>query len=1079
MVDFRRQFSSAIHPEIKKLSVINPTIQTDINDFRSQTSRGANNIQSYAPQNLDLIRWKLGRYWTNQGDWSYTLDEWGNIGNAPNTIWKFVTSTTEPCGSPNAPCAQGEKKELIKVERNIRYGLIDSNNPPNGDAAWLWVVDSDQNTYYSPEEVSQGAPSFAGQQGVSVFGNPSVGVRGKVFYDHVCELEIPHKKKTIDNVEFGSVRVAYEEIKSFYNFYVGSYECIIDEPAVDERVLPNLYAFLLVQQSTDNVIVKNDPSSIDTVFEQNVTLNKRISGSLFATDANGVALTETTLADMRNKGKSLGKASSEGQYFDKYANNYYGFGNNTSDQAYTKKLTNLVVPMSDLNLYKDFNEKKFNFPMAVDVSFSTDVNTQFATALKDSRLSSLFASSIITGSERAAGELDYGDPSFDIRNKLDFDRSIYTEEYYRTATSDQKRPVAWVWFGRKDVPGPNPWGTTGGIWTPISNLEHVSYEDINRGIEAEGDNSFFVGDTVIIKRGARSGGQERLDQVGQIIGYTSHGRPELTTIAPGNWVPFLDRGVSFPEDVSKLRNKESAIDNIQAFEVYGTQTDIQSQRPQYKRKGNYILSNQPDKDKTTAELKQWDITKWIDTLATDPTYGNHDMSEITYLGPYSQEIQEAQAQGSQNFLRTLLTVILAGKFQQLVDEKTRTFAQILDGKKAYSETVFYKVEKWALNNAGDETGSKPIQSFYLPNSNDVDVHRYIDTQIKYGKKYRYKVFAYQAVFGTRYRYVLNRVPDTVEVPGSSDAGNGSIGTGVIDAGQAEICVFTAPSVRLIEVPYTDQDVVIMDSPPIWPDVNILPYMKKNNQVLFLFQGNVGNYRLDPINVLRDDYDEVLKLREAQDIFRGPIEYKSDDQARKFEVFRTPIAPTTYQDFSNWKMGEVETDAANPLQPLKAATSAGFVDSIVPNTKYYYMFRSVDVHGHTSNPSPVYEVEISDNGGAPVLLTQVHPLIRHKEPPQAPSKCAKKYIYITPNTSQLQLNRQESGLIDLATGGKVSEIPEGTKPALGLTEEVVWGKKFKIRLVSKKTGKKIDFKVEFKTEHEEATNQGSLQGQKIC
>ena len=86
MVDFRRQFSSAIHPEIKKLSVINPTIQTDINDFRSQTSRGANNVQSYAPQNLDLIRWKLGRYWTNQGDWSYTLDEW-EISVMPPTLF--------------------------------------------------------------------------------------------------------------------------------------------------------------------------------------------------------------------------------------------------------------------------------------------------------------------------------------------------------------------------------------------------------------------------------------------------------------------------------------------------------------------------------------------------------------------------------------------------------------------------------------------------------------------------------------------------------------------------------------------------------------------------------------------------------------------------------------------------------------------------------------------------------------------------------------------------------------------------------------------------------------------------------
>ena len=54
------------------------------------------------------------------------------------------------------------------------------------------------------------------------------------------------------------------------------------------------------------------------------------------------------------------------------------------------------------------------------------------------------------------------------------------------------------------------------------------------------------------------------------------------------------------------------------------------------------------------------------------------------------------------------------------------------------------------------------------------------------------------------------------------------------------------------------------------------------------------------------------------------------------------------------------------------------------------------------------------------------------------------------------------------------------PVLGVGGETIWGKKFKIRLVSKKTGKKLDFKLEFKTEHEVPTDQGDLNGgQKIC
>ena len=191
-------------------------------------------------------------------------------------------------------------------------------------------------------------------------------------------------------------------------------------------------------------------------------------------------------------------------------------------------------------------------------------------------------------------------------------------------------------------------------------------------------------------------------------------------------------------------------------------------------------------------------------------------------------------------------------------------------------------------------------------------------------------------------------------------------------------------------------------------------------------------------------------------------------------------PKTYQDFSIWKLRDVQTDVFQAPQPQKSATAAGFVDDILPNKKYYYMFRSIDIHNHVSNPSPIYEVEITDDGGAPVLLTQVYSLTKEKEPPQKPTKSLKKYIYITPNPAHLQINAEKSDL--LTEDGKAERIPGwvvNNGPVLGVTNETIWKKKFKIRIVSKKTGKKIDFKLEFKTEHEAPTDQGSVGGQKIC
>ena len=1099
MVDFITQFDEEEQPQIKMATVINQTIQNSVALAR-KTTRNGYWPQTYAPVNLDLVRWKLGKYWDDKGRWATTGTDWDSRG----TLWNQVSVVPVA----NFSNEEKEKKSFIKVERNEAFGLVDANNPKNGNAAWLWIVDSDQNDYYTEEDLKNNAPSFGGIQGISVFGNPQVGVRGKIFYDHVCELEIPHTKKSVDNAMFGSIRVSYADVNPTYNFYVGSYECILDELNADEKVLPNMYAFLLVEQQQfgEDVIINNDPTSIDNIFEQNVTLNGLISGTLFATNEDGKALKNAAevLSAMRNKEQKLGKASSKGQYFDKFANKYPAFNPDTnSNMMYANKFTNLIVPQSDLNLYKDFNDKRLNFPMCVDISFSTDMNTEFAQALKQSQMSSLLMKDITTGSfgeSRAPGVLDYEDPNWDPRMRVPFNPSDFTKEYYNNATEDQDRPVVLVYYGRRDNPGRNPWSVYS-IWTPIANIVHDHGQgnkfsdttpDIKKTLREDPDNSFFIGDAVVVEY--LPNGRPGIS--GQILAYASKGKPDLSneSFAAGIeglkrvWQPIVydtslaqndsdaardnvpDIGIFYPET---MRHKSFSPSQIREhpFFIYGDQTEIPPGRPRYKRTGDYKIFNSSEQTLTTSELKQWDLTNWIKNLANVDPEDNDE--KITYLGPYNQEVADAYSNQDTQFYRALTTVILGGKFTKLVKQKFRTFEEILSGKKAYSETVFYKIEKWALNSRGEYANGSPIQSIYLPNSNEIDVHRYIDTQVKYDKRYGYKIFAYQAVFGNRYRYSLNRVPE------STDAG-GRTGTGPIGAGQAEICVFNRPSIRLVEVPYYFFKGIVMDSPPIWPQVEIVPYLNKNNKVLFMFQGNVGNYRLNPINILEGDAAQVVKMRDAQKEYTGPIEYRSDDQARTFQVFRMEMPPTTYQDFSFYKLADSESDLSSDSEPLKAATSAAFVDDIQPNKKYYYMFRSVDVHGHVSNPSPVYQVEITDDGGAPVLLTSIFPIIKEKEPPQRPAKPAKKYIYITPNSVHLGVNKEKSGL--MTENGKADEIPGNVLsngPTLGNAEETLWGKKFKIRLVSKKTGKKIDFKLEFKQEHEAPTDQGDISGQKIC
>ena len=73
-----------------------------------------------------------------------------------------------------------------------------------------------------------------------------------------------------------------------------------------------------------------------------------------------------------------------------------------------------------------------------------------------------------------------------------------------------------------------------------------------------------------------------------------------------------------------------------------------------------------------------------------------------------------------------------------------------------------------------------------------------------------------------------------------------------------------------------------------------------------------------------------------------------------------------------------------------------------------------------------------------------------------SKTLKRFLKIKPATSQLFFNEEQVPEVDSAKDiGNVK---------LGLASEPVWGKKFKLRLTSKRTGKKIDINFQFDHRH---------------
>ena len=395
------------------------------------------------------------------------------------------------------------------------------------------------------------------------------------------------------------------------------------------------------------------------------------------------------------------------------------------------------------------------------------------------------------------------------------------------------------------------------------------------------------------------------------------------------------------------------------------------------------------------------------------------------------------------FVRVILSLIFSGKIRNTLRGRLRSFEDIMNGKHAYSETIFYKISKYSINRATGRPGVRPIQDFFVPNSSELDLFRFIDTQVVFNKKYRYIVHAYEMVFGTSYEYreINQRV--------------------VYDDG-AMIDVYTRPSIQLIETPIFSFDTQIADKPPLPPQVDIIPYRNVNNEILINLNVNSGELIAQPIAFNAAERRDHVKLRVIHDLEPdAPLEFKGDDPIDHFEIYRTTRRPRSYRDFANRLHTTLDTEVLSQSGKqisVAALSSASIVDLIRPNVKYYYTFRAVDIRGNISNPSAVFMFEMIENSGVVYPALEV---VNFDAPEKKmENRNFKKYIHISAAPIQSEVNI--TNLLDIETA-------EDAAVELGIAEEPLFAshpnkKKIKVRLTSKDSGKKIDINLNFSHRH---------------
>ena len=294
--------------------------------------------------------------------------------------------------------------------------------------------------------------------------------------------------------------------------------------------------------------------------------------------------------------------------------------------------------------------------------------------------------------------------------------------------------------------------------------------------------------------------------------------------------------------------------------------------------------------------------------------------------------------------------------------------------------------------------------------------------------------------------------------------------------KAKYMVEMYPCTRIVEAPYATITTSVLSKPPPPPEVEVIPYRAVNNELLFTFDATIAEMRMVAVPLTQEDELLFEKHYQAQSVSPGgKLSFQSDDIPAFFEVFRLDAPPNSYSDFDGNKRATISTLIDNEEEIIRSR-SADYVEKLQPNIKYYYTFRTVDFHGNVSNPTFIYEIELVDDGGAIYPLISIYqlPIIDNK----VASKTMKKLIQIYPTLEQVTPNLPSNLLYgeDTTNDGEVDTFIEHQDPNdVGTVElgqpglDRIWNKTFKIRLTSKKTGKKIDMNVTFKSKDERTTS----------
>jgi hypothetical protein len=377
----------------------------------------------------------------------------------------------------------------------------------------------------------------------------------------------------------------------------------------------------------------------------------------------------------------------------------------------------------------------------------------------------------------------------------------------------------------------------------------------------------------------------------------------------------------------------------------------------------------------------------------------------------------------------------------------------LSGKNNYFEIFAYKVVK-------RNTSTSAQQQFFIFNRPE-ELVEFFDTQVKPNQEYEYSLSALAFVLENFYRYeIASSMQLGVDLEALPEEDRYVLGSKVR----------TSQQPKIIELPLAFENSVLTDAPPTRPNVEFYPVKDFNDRVKIRVSSMSGTEHALPVVIESGDVALFRKIRQSQKVNTNEkIRFHTDETPAAFEVFRLEQKPESIQDFVRGKR-IIRSVTSND----QSSGGTSFMDGIVANVDYYYLFRTLDFHGNISNPTEVFKFTLVDNEGAlqPLLSTfsleEMFGVLRadgsfRKKKKDTNSKNARRFIKIRPNAQEIsfvpgQFNGKKSEDVSSVILGR-GALPSSVDPDKIESQNNIINQRYMLELKSKKTGKSIF--IEFK------------------